>query len=77
MHPRDAKLASQIRNAAHSVPSNIAEGYGYREKENDFKRFLRIAMGRRTRWLQDWIRRGCQVTLIRRQTMLWQRNGQW
>ncbi len=43
--PRDSRLATQVRNAAHSVPSNIAEGYGYKDKEKDFKRFLRIAMG--------------------------------
>ncbi len=44
IRPRDPKLASQIRNAAHSVPSNIAEGFGHLEKEGDFKRFMRIAM---------------------------------
>lgn len=42
--PQDNRLASQIRNAAHSVPSNIAEGFGHLEKESDFKRFMRIAM---------------------------------
>lgn len=44
VRPKDAKLASQIRNAAHSVTSNIAEGFGHLEKEGDFKRFMRIAM---------------------------------
>jgi four helix bundle protein len=38
-------LANQIRSAAHSVPANIAEGYGHKDNENDFKRYLRIAMG--------------------------------
>lgn len=40
-----ARLIEQIRSAAHSVPSNIAEGYGRKQNEDDFKRFLRIAMG--------------------------------
>ena len=38
-------LANQIREAAHSVTSNIAEGYGRKDNERDFKHFLRVAMG--------------------------------
>ncbi len=37
-------LSSQIRRAAVSIPSNIAEGAG-RKGENEFKRFLYIALG--------------------------------
>ena len=37
-------LSSQIRRAAVSIPSNIAEGAG-RKGENEFTRFLYIAMG--------------------------------
>ena len=37
-------LSSQLRRAAVSVPSNIAEGHG-RQTEKDFKQFLSIAKG--------------------------------
>lgn len=37
-------LTSQIRRCSVSVPSNIAEGFGRKSKQ-DFIRFLRISMG--------------------------------
>jgi four helix bundle protein len=37
-------IVSQMRRAAVSIPSNIAEGHG-RRSDGDFARFLRISLG--------------------------------
>lgn len=44
--PKDEfDLKTQIRKAAQSVPSNIAEGFGKKNSSKEFKRFLQIALG--------------------------------
>jgi four helix bundle protein len=39
------ELASQIRRASKSVPTNIAEGYGKRRSARHFKAYLEHALG--------------------------------
>ena len=39
------ELGNQMRRAAMSIPLNIAEGYGRKSSNNEFKQFLRIALG--------------------------------
>ncbi len=38
-------LTNQIRKAAASIPLNIAEGYAKRSSQQEFKRFLEMALG--------------------------------
>jgi four helix bundle protein len=38
-------LTAQMRRAAVSIPSNVAEGQGRRSTDEEFARFLRIALG--------------------------------
>jgi four helix bundle protein len=39
------ELASQMRRASKSVPTNIAEGYGKRSSARNFKTYLEHALG--------------------------------
>lgn len=39
------ELGSQLRRAAISIPLNIAEGYGRKDSNKEFKHFLRNALG--------------------------------
>ncbi len=39
------EIGRQLRKAAFSIPMNIAEGYGKKESEVEFKRFLRMSLG--------------------------------
>lgn len=38
-------IADDIRRAARSVPSNIAEGYGRHKSDKDIRNFLRTSLG--------------------------------
>ena len=38
-------IVSQIKRAGLSIPLNIAEGYGKKASEKEFKRYLQMAMG--------------------------------
>ena len=38
-------LTSQIRRAATGIPLNIAEGYAKKESQQEFKRFIMMALG--------------------------------
>jgi four helix bundle protein len=45
--PADEKyeLVSQMRRASKSIPANISEGFSKRPSINDFKKYMRTAMG--------------------------------
>lgn len=55
-------LISQMKRSAVSVPSNVAEGYGRRSK-NDYKRFLHISQGSLYE-LETQLIIACQLELI-------------
>ncbi len=42
---RHIKLRGQVIECGESIPAHIAEGFGKKRSEKEFKRFLEIAMG--------------------------------
>lgn len=61
-------LTSQLRRAAVSVPSNIAEGFG-RQSRSEYLRFLRIARGSLAE-LGTQIELACRVGLMQPEAQL-------
>ncbi len=57
----DFRFRDQIRTAASSVSTNIAEGYG-RQRHAEFARFLDFATGS-LRETEDWLRDGVRRKL--------------
>lgn len=39
------ELVSQMRRASKSIPANIAEGFGRKTSDKEFKQYMRMAMG--------------------------------
>ena len=48
-------LAEQMRRASKSVPTNLAEGYGKRRSNAEFRRFIQMAIGSADE-MRVWIR---------------------
>lgn len=61
------ELAAQIRRAATSIPSNIAEGHGQRG-DRVFRRHVRIALGSLAE-LETQLELGVRLDLIRQQSL--------
>lgn len=55
-------LGDQLRRAAISVPSNIAEGYG-RRTTNDYRKYLHISLGSLYE-IQTQLRLGFEMNII-------------
>ncbi|MFI4912506.1 MAG: four helix bundle protein [Sedimentisphaeraceae bacterium JB056] len=61
-------LASQLRRAVVSIPSNIAEGYG-RNSTQDYMRFLRMSIGSLYE-VQTQLEIACELNYILRERLV-------
>ena len=62
-------LADQMRRASKSIPANLAEGYGKRNSQAEFNRYIKIAIGSADE-MRVWLRYCFDLKYIDEQSWL-------